>query len=348
MKAIEPSNKTEIWILNVERGLSTLIKTSQNDIVIYDVGSTKDFSPLKTFNDERIFVKLGKEKYFDQVIISHPHQDHISDLDEDNVKYLGINTELITCQNDKTKDQIKGHQIDFNRISNQESGKVFEENLKNLYKERRLPLQTFVNKKVVDEPNIKIGYYYITHDQANELFPKNDQEYSNSLSIVLYISHGNHSLLFTGDITPMALELIIAGKCEKRFTDYSIKQSEDKKISWSSKTTDQPSLKTLLKNGISFLVAPHHGLESGYSEALFDELGENKPKLILISEKRKSGENQGKLHQNYQNGKCSTGLKVNSKDRWSLSTANDGHIRITLTGNDFSIKTGKELNEVFN
>jgi beta-lactamase superfamily II metal-dependent hydrolase len=346
---IKPSNKTEIWILNIERGLSLLIKTHHNDIIIYDLGSNEELSPLELFEEKKLFSELNKrDRLIDQVIISHPHSDHISDLNDANTSFIRDNAELVTCQNDKDEGQKLGHKINFDRINNQSSAVLKVNNYKSLYEKRNLPLVTFVNPNKSIIPNLKIGYYYITHNQADNLFKNDDQKYTNSLSIVLLLRHGKNSILIPGDITPEAMDLILADNCEKRFTDYSIIQSEEEKETWSSKTSDQPSLKSLLEDEISFIIAPHHGLESGYSENLFDIIGDNLPDLILISEKRKGGKNEGSTHINYQNGKCSKGVRHNKKIRYSLSTMNDGHVRITLLGNSYKIKTSSEIEEIFN
>ena len=41
---LKNNNNLEIYIFNVDRGLSILCKTPQNHVLIYDLGSTKDLS----------------------------------------------------------------------------------------------------------------------------------------------------------------------------------------------------------------------------------------------------------------------------------------------------------------
>ena len=50
---LKNNKNLEIYIFNVDRGLSILCNTPQNHVLIYDLGSTKDFSPIKycTNND---------------------------------------------------------------------------------------------------------------------------------------------------------------------------------------------------------------------------------------------------------------------------------------------------------
>ncbi|HNR90525.1 MAG TPA: hypothetical protein PKM65_19470 [Spirochaetota bacterium] len=356
---INKNSHTEIRIINVERGLSILIKTPQSYCILYDLGSTSSFSPVATFYKNKLFDTFvpytepeKNSKKIAQCIISHPHLDHISDLNIDNTNILKENSFYVTCQNDKVegksdRDNKSGHKINFKRINNPENAADEIENYKDLYKTRNLPLSTLIHHDESITKNLKIGYYYITHQTADGLFPEDNQKYSNSLSIVLYISHGDNSILIPGDVTPEAIKLIIDGKCEKRFTDYSIIQGANKKIEWATSTSDQPNLKTLLKRGLTILVAPHHGLESGYPDYLFEVMGEKKPDLIIISEKTHNSSNSGSTHKNYQNGIASSGRNHKNEWRYSLSTVNDSHIKITFTGNDCITDSNKEIEKIF-
>jgi beta-lactamase superfamily II metal-dependent hydrolase len=348
---ISKSCNLEVIVFNVERGLSIYIKTPQNYSIIYDFGSTADFSPTKLYKDSNILEYLSDysepsfgSKIIAQSIISHPHLDHISDLTNENTLFIGENSFYVTCQNDKDSNK-KGQAIDFSRINNPDEAADEIENYKSLYRNRCLPLSTLINYSE-ENINLKIGYYYITSKQAEDLFPNDDQNYSNSLSLVLYLYYNGYSILIPGDITPEAFEIIYNGKCEKRFTDYSIKQSIEKGESWAKETSDQPNLKHLLKKKLTVLIAPHHGLESGYPEFLFNDLGENKPDIIVISDKRHNAENSGKIHKNYQNGVASLGIIHEGKKRYSLSTANDGHIKISFKENNYSITSSNDLNEI--
>ncbi len=273
----------------------------------------------------------GTDRKIAQCIISHPHLDHISDLTDENAEFVNELFALVSCQNDKDAGQVDGHKINFSRIKNPGGDKKVD-NYRLLYKERSLPLVTFNPK--VDGVDFQVGYYYLTHAQAEELYPpKNDQEYANSLSIVLYMSYCGLTILIPGDITPDAFELILKGKCEKRFTDYNRKMTEEKRRLWAQGTSDQPNLGTLLKKkGLTVLVAPHHGLESGYPKCLFDLLEDKKPEIILISEKPQS-ENSGSVDKRYQDGTCSKGVTFDGKTRYSLTTRNDGHIKVCFKSN---------------
>ena len=94
----------KIVIFNVGAALSAYVETDNKKIVI-DLGKSSDFSPVNDFLLP-LFKKRGEKKnyggkyYLSQVFISHPHQDHISDLsDLDEHFYIDFNT----TPNDLTK-----------------------------------------------------------------------------------------------------------------------------------------------------------------------------------------------------------------------------------------------------
>lgn len=367
---LKNNKNLEIYIFNVDRGLSILCKTPQNHILIYDLGSTKDFSPIKDiYKTKDFFSKMEKydEKYIAQTMISHPHLDHISDLTDENVSFIKDNSALITCQNDKEERPTDssynktGHKINFNNVNNPKENCNQIDNYKDLYEERHLPLRTMNSD--VDGLDFKFGYYYLTHKQIDEHIRSmrekksyNDdysesekQDYTNSLSIVLYIYYLGSSILIPGDITPWAFEEILKGNCEKRFTNYKKNKSDITRINWTSKTCDQPKLGTLLSQGLTILVAPHHGLKSGYCQYLFDFLKEKKPEIILISEKSESA-NSGSVADQYQNGTCSNGIEFGDtkKKRWSLTTRKDGNIKIRIKPDaKWDISTNTSYKELF-
>ena len=326
--SLQANDNLEVYMFDVGRGLAVLIKTPHNYAMLYDLGSSEELSPIADiYRSNSFFDNMQKLDGFDrkiaQCIISHPHLDHISDLTDDNAKFINAQSSLVSCQNDK-EDNLYGHKIDFSRINNPNAETQIT-NYKGLYAQRELPLRSF-NPNVPSD--FQLGLYYLKSLQASELFPNDDQEYSNSLSIVLYLSYRGRTILLPGDVTPKAFELILKGDCVKRFTDCNSSMSNGRRNRWVTLTSTQPNLEDLLKeNGLTVLVAPHHGLESGYPQCLFDLLGDDKPEIILISEKSQS-ENSGNVDQRYQNGSCSKGVVIDGKTRYSLTTRNDGHIKV--------------------
>ncbi|MFL6234362.1 MAG: hypothetical protein ACJ76N_14615 [Thermoanaerobaculia bacterium] len=208
-----------------------------------------------------------------------------------------------------------------------------------LYSSRSLPLQTICFEGNRSIPNLEYGIYYLRPGVCEELHPSNDNDYGNALSIVFYLKHGRHSILFAGDMTPGGMSHVLneGYGTEKRYSvlDRSFTEQHP---DWHNSTVDQPSLRSLLRcHGLSVLVVPHHGLESCYSEDLFSTMLGGKPSLNVISERRKPKEGQGRCHPCYQSEAGASGLTVAvegySQVRRSVTTINGHHILIVFSGN---------------
>ena len=96
----------------------------------------------------------------------------------------------------------------------------------------------------------------------------------------MYLRHGKQSILVPGDITPETFTEIIDGDkhVQKRYTYFS-QTPPDIQDDFHSTTSSQPTLKSLLtERGLPILVTPHHGLKSGFSSYLFENI---KDKIFL-------------------------------------------------------------------
>lgn len=158
------------------------------------------------------------------------------------------------------------------------------------------------------------------------------------MSLLFYYRYGSNNILITGDITPEILSKVLNEDegTEKRYTIFKKVKQPDQE-DWHLFTSNQPSLKSIIQNGLSVLVAPHHGLESGFSKSLYTIFGQNKPDIVVISEKRHKSITDGKVDQNYQSFNGSLGLTIDIdgsvEKRNSITTRNGHHILIIFKGN---------------
>lgn len=330
----EYSLATHIWIFSVGRGSSAFIRNGLNQGFIIDMGGSGDgdFSPA-AFVKKHLAPRL--DKYQDhtiaQALLSHPHKDHIAECAE---LKNGLAPKLITCPHDKSTEEG----VNWGRIQNPKGSEDLIKIYRSLYAERKLPLQTIRFESRNTIPNLEYGLFYIRPPKA-ELLHRDDNEYGNACSIMFYLRHGSQSILLPGDMTPEGMEHILAERSgtEKRYSVFD-RDFSAKKPDWHETTSDQPSLSALLRaRGLSVLVAPHHGLESCYSEALFKAIRGGRPQITVISERRHKHENDGCLHKMYQSDLGSVGLAVEidgelNKDRKSVSTINGHHILIVFEG----------------
>jgi hypothetical protein len=297
---------------------------------------SEDFNPAE-FIEETFSQKLSKykERKIAQAVLSHPHRDHIQESDalgKDNP----LHPQLLTCPNDRQP----GEEVDWTRIKDDREGSAeLLQTYRNLFSKRTPPLQTIeydTNRQLTS--TLEYGLYYLRPPVCALLHPKDDNEYGNATSVMVYLRHGVNTILFTGDMTPEGMERILSdGKgVEKRFTIFKPSFSRDHP-GWHEKTSDQPGLADRLgAYGLSVLVAPHHALESCFSQDLYDAMKDGKPELVAISEKRHTRPEDGKIHAAYQGADGATGLSVLvdgvRERRYSVSTANGHHILIVFNG----------------
>jgi len=336
------SQKSHIWVFNVGRGLSIFIRTALNQGIMYDFGSSEDFNP-SDFLKENIVPYLDEYKKCKvaQTIISHPHADHITDIgclitpDKKNTPFYAS---LHTCPHDKMTGSAKPEALDWNRIKNPKGSEGNLEIYKSIYDGRNLPIQTIRYEASRAIPNLEYGLYYVRPPVVCEIYPDNNQEYGNGTSLVLLYRHGYHTLLIPGDMNPDTFKhLLDEGKgLEKRYTVFDRRQNALHPM-WHELSGDQPSLKSLLSShGLSILLAPHHGLKSGFSEDLYRAMKDEKPGLVVISEKRHLSETDGEVEPFYQSPNGSKGQKIsiegNEETRNSVSTRDGHHILILFQG----------------
>ena len=94
------------------------------------------------------------------------------------------------------------------------------------------------------------------------------------------------------------------------------------------------------------MVAPHHGLQTSFSEYFFQTINGNKTRLNIISEKvrtENSNENRSDVDSRYYGESYSSGL--NSLGQRGIKTSL-GHIVIDLTSDDAIIKQYQDIKDV--
>lgn len=314
------------------------------------MGSSNDFSPRR-FIENNIVPKLnnftdayGHKREIAQLIISHPHADHITEISSskgDRTENRFIDAGLITCPHDKEyptdlSKEYKDEKTDFLRITNQKDQKWLIDKYKAMIVGRKIPLQT-ISAKDVSVPNLEYGIYYVIPPACNTLYENDDQKYSNSISIVFYLRHGNQTLLIPGDITPEAFEKVLNcdSDVERRYTNFNSNIDSEDSI---KNTGTQSKLGHILtRYGLSILVCPHHGLESGYCTKLYNYIGGGKPYLNIISERIHTSKSEGKIHSNYQSSNGAKGLEVDingKRDKRYSVTTRGGHILVVFKGTD--------------
>lgn len=287
----------KVAILNVGGALSSYIEVSGKKVVI-DLGSGNDFSPVNDFLvplfKKKSYEKRNNKYLIDQVILSHPHKDHISDLAEFD-KHFFMN--LYTTPNDLSKESEKRKNVNWSMVDDSQSDEV--KKLRELYKGRQLPLRVCDN-------SMTIGYIYPLDVEENKTLAS--ESYTNNISIAVFI-HSNYRIFFAADLQKEGMQYML--------------------------DTNSEILKPI-KQGVDFLVCPHHGLKSSFSTYLFSNMKNGKTKkLNIVSEKTTHGkEDKRQVDTRYSSTDYCEGdnnLSTDSETVCQRKTSN-GHIFIDENG----------------
>lgn len=302
-------------VFNVGGALSTYIEYNNKNILV-DVGSSSDYNPITDFLYPLYLDRYGKknDKYsIDQLIISHPHNDHISAIkDFDKYFYAG----LLTCPNDNDGME-DGHKINWKLVDNPTNDFV-DYLRKNMLPGRTPPL------KPANPINQFI--YYIKPSDCEKNDNLESKNYTNNTSIVVYFRINNHFVFLPGDLMKDGMEYII---------------------------NNESSLRRRLGEGVDVLIAPHHGLKSSFSTKLFEKMKNNKTRCLnIISEKPTTEDSVRIVDTRYSSKEYCDGKNNFSTDDSKVyqKKTSTGHIFIDYSKNNpiFKIITdNKKLLEEF-
>lgn len=182
-------------IFNVGGALSTYIEFDGLKLIV-DIGKSDTFNPVTDFLIP-LFSKRNSPRYekdetkfnIDQLIISHPHNDHISAIEEfRQAFYPG----LLTCPNDNDGMEVM-HKINWD---------LFEENpnidiLREFLTKREPPLRTASSE----------------HEFINYLPPRFvensielcNESYCNNISIATFLILNNYRIFMPGDVQKLGM-----------------------------------------------------------------------------------------------------------------------------------------------
>ncbi len=249
-------------VFNVGGGLCSYIEVDGISVLV-DVGKSSTFNPVTDFllpyytkTGKAQSEKDGNKFVMDQLIISHPHNDHISAIADYSENF---EAGYITCPNDRNSAEYTYLNIDWDLffpdggINSNDNAKV----LRDMYAERKPPLETVIK----GTNGLDKQYLYFLPPQMvsdTEELHSNGETYANNISLVtMFTINGTH-VLFPGDIM-------------KEGMGYLLKNT---------------NLAKGVQAGIDILIAPHHGLRSAFSTELFQNMPNGRTKCLnIISEK---------------------------------------------------------------
>lgn len=314
----------KIVIFNVGGALSCYAEFNDKKALI-DLGASQEFSPVDNF-----LIPLSKNGKFsigsdsfssgkfvlDQLFLSHLDNDHISDYVKFRKKF---HPGYMTCPNDnETQDNIFRIIINFFTGEN-EARKFVLADMK--IRTANVPNNPYgmspSNPLVSTIPEIKLFYIRPTDCGTDESLKSG---YANNISLVLFVQVGNKTLLVPGDILKEGMKCLIENN-----------------------TTFKNFISTA---GIDYLIAPHHGLQTSFSEELFSNMAGNKTRLNIISEKVRvadSDENRSDVDTRYYSSDYSSGDNTLRQNAVKTSL---GHIVIDFKTTETEIKQYQNIEDV--
>lgn len=306
----------KIVIFNVGGALSCYGEFNNKKVII-DLGCSSTFSPVNDFLiplSKRKQFKIGAsyapflgKKIIDQVFLSHLDRDHISDYKNFREYFFA---DFLTCPNDNNQQHEK-FKVNRNSLGvESESRNLVLDDMS--IRTTNSPFSMLMSPEnplvsIIDE----ISLFYITPQECeNEQILK--LGYANNISLVLFLKVGDKTVLIPGDLLKDGMIHLIDNNAQ--FKDL------------------------LNSDGVDYLVAPHHGLQTSFSEYLFQNMRGNKTRLNIISEKVRvtdSGENRTDVDSRYYSSEYSTA--DNTLNAYGVKTSL-GHIVIDFETSDPEIK----------
>lgn len=302
----------KIWIFDVGRGVCSAIRTPAGKWIMIDLGSSSEFNPIYDFLIPKIKnrnLSMKEDKYvISQLILSHPHDDHLRCIEDFNKK---IYPSLLTTPNNiDHQDQPKYGKINWSLVTNPTDD--LTKILRNDMLPRRQPPLRATKDDNANGFFFKI--YYLLPGVCETDSELQKANYTNNCSIMARLNYKGKVVLFCGDMMKDGMTKII--KSDSAFKN------------------------DLIKYGVDFLIAPHHGLRSSFSTELFSTIKGNKTRglnINIIPEKpTKEGSNEIVDTRYGSADYCKGHIVLNKGKRHTikiLKTSTFGHIRIDLLEN---------------
>lgn len=281
------SNTMKIIFYDVEHGSCTHIITPNHKHILIDVGSKTDKSIVDYICAKYFYGQNGR---IDELIITHPHEDHIYDLPN---LYNRLRPKIL---------HRAPAAFDIEPASRTQLHINIAEKANNMNAIYNLPVS---KDDDIETPENVGGVKISIIPSVAKLQDKNDL---NTFSSLIIVGYGGYKFVLTGDNPKNQLQYMV--------------------------DTDYMNIKTLIANA-TVLLAPHHGRTGEFCKDFFDCVN---PILTVISDKSIEHTTQEESSSIYKG----RGTNLNGRDRYVLTTRNDGDIAFNVSKWSCSISINKE------
>ena len=276
-----------IIFYDVEHGSCTHIITPNNKHILIDVGSKTERSIVDYICAKYFYGRSGR---IDELIITHPHVDHIFDLPN---LYNRLKPKIL-------------HRAPAAFDIEPTSGTQLHVNIASIANDMNATYNSPVSKEDdIETPENVGGVKIKIIPSVAKLQDKNDL---NTFSSLIIVEYGGFKFVLTGDNPKNQLQYMM--------------------------DNDYMKIKTLIANA-TVLLAPHHGRTGEFCKDFFDCVN---PRLTIISDKSIEHTTQEESSSIYKG----RGANLEGRDRYVLTTRNDGDISFNVSMRSCSISMNKE------
>jgi beta-lactamase superfamily II metal-dependent hydrolase len=184
-----------VTIFNVEHGFCVFVKSPTGRTLLIDCGRTDKFSPIKYIVDHELRDVFNEGKfYFTEFILSHPHGDHLEDID----MLKKYEPRLLFRQKGYDWDEVKG-------VNTKKGAKSVD-----AYKTWQDQYKPLTKAEVIDWGFDLYHKDFLTPSQAKELEETKMVNNSSIPVIITYMgSEYQERFLFAGDLEEKAWEKLL-------------------------------------------------------------------------------------------------------------------------------------------
>lgn len=291
----------DVTVFDVGRGLCASVRTPSGHLILIDCGSGDVFSPVLWLSQNRGAWTQHLGQALTAMIITHPHDDHLADLER--VTRL-LPPFMVIRRTDLNWSKALG----VARLSQPVAH----------YLRNYLPPQYCEQIARGAQPDwgdgCELRCYWLPAN-AVEQVSSSDSSYCNNSSVVTILKYRGYTFAFTGDMEAEGMDKLLElsprglGKDIVAFTD-------------------------LFGNpvgGVDFLVAPHHGHPSGFSSTWFRWTGPTRRFNLVSERRRRSGEEQRQTQVDSRYSQPEFSFGWDREERRMISTRSDGHLHVWIT-----------------
>jgi beta-lactamase superfamily II metal-dependent hydrolase len=278
----------DLVVFDVGRGLCVAVRTPNNYLCVIDCGSSESFSPILWLAQRRWTPFKGFR--LAELIITHPHVDHIADIDK-------VTTLL--------KPYLLQRRIDLAWHKVISGGSATTSAIKH-YVRYYMPPEYTGNVTPANTPNWGDGFelipYQLDIGTVAEI-SRTDSEYVNNSSYLIVIKYKNYCFAIGGDQHSNALEALVK---------------------------ENQGLRSAIGPGVDFYITPHHGHKSGFCPYWFKIAGATRKFNIASEKLKGVEEDEAStaVDNRYSQNDYSKGENPEGKRR--VTTKMDGHITISI------------------